>query len=139
VIASVAGQLLIPIPVVGEMVGAIIVSTVCDQLEKVCRGCLEMHRSIVHISDNAHEISSLANKARAEIEVQRQNFQNYTKQYNSQIQQQITVAFQTMRRGIEEDSYETTSDGLEMVANVFNETTTDLDMDWLKASWKGGS
>ena len=137
VFVQLSGYLVIPVPVVGQLIGSVIISTICDKLQSACKSVMEIKKSLSHISDKAHEISSLAVEAKKEIERQRREFNTYTEKYNSEIQLKAAEAFQMIHEGIMADSYEKTSDGLEIMANMVNTTTSDISMQWLLDSWKG--
>lgn len=111
---AVAGQALIPIPVVGAFIGSIVISTVS------C-GIYKEYISINEYTQKIEKVNHIAEQALKEMEIQRNNIEEIIKQQFGEWDNQFCLGFNQIFDAIMQDHVEEIFLGLDRILSVFGE------------------
>ncbi|MED3797876.1 hypothetical protein P4604_10870 [Lysinibacillus capsici] len=112
-IGAIAGQALIPIPVVGAAIGSMIVSTVCLDLYKSIR-TLNKFQKI------ENSVSGLASDALTEMNRQQEILKQLIKEEFYEWDEEFNKGYEMIYTGTIEDSTATINQGLSCILSVFS-------------------
>lgn len=112
---AVVGQILIPIPIIGAMIGAIITSISCGEIFKSIKTLREHERK-------ADYIEKLANIALAEMKKQREILEEIVEKELKVFDDSISNGFNQIYDSMISNDMEGFAGGLDTILSVFNET-----------------
>lgn len=120
-IGAIAGQALIPIPVVGAFIGSVVISTVCVEICKSVIHLRDTYKSVNSYNKKISQINKISSEAIMEIEKQqvvlkdmiKAQFLEWDNEFNSGIDEIFTATMNNNVEGI--------ADGLDRILGVFKE------------------
>lgn len=114
-VGAAAGSLLIPIPVVGSMVGSIITSIVCGEVFNTLKSLKEHEKK-------ADAVTKLASEALAEMERQRKKLEQIIETELKAFDESITKGFYQLSEALKINDMELFANGLNTILSNFDRT-----------------
>lgn len=118
-IGAIAGRLLIPIPVVGEMIGSFIVSTVCVKLYKRYNNLKQQYKNIEAYKKRESEVNKLCSEALAEIRNQQDKLKELINNKYKQLDEVVNQSFKYIYDGTVNNEVELIAEGIEKMLQIF--------------------
>lgn len=115
-IGAIAGQALIPIPIVGAAIGSLIVSTVC----------LDLYKSIKTVNEFKkieNTVSKIATEALAEMNRQQAVLKQLIKEEYLEWDENFKKGYEMIYSGMINDSPDTINQGLSCILSIFSKET----------------
>ena len=117
-IGALAGELLIPIPIVGALVGSFITSTISSFIYK---NCIHIYRSLNYHKEKLAEVSAFAHYALDCMQHQREHLHSMIENELNEWTTRIDLGFDQILSSILSDNATGIADGLNTILTLFNE------------------
>lgn len=118
---AIIGQMLIPIPGVGAIIGSMVLSTVCTELYKFSNKMRAAYESLGEYSELEDKINFIANSALREMETQRNNLKECISEEFKVWDEKINTAFNIMINATLNNDVNGISASLDDILGIFGE------------------
>ncbi|MBY3619555.1 hypothetical protein HGO21_08360 [Acinetobacter sp. CUI P1] len=118
---AIIGQMLIPIPGVGAIIGSMVLSTVCTELYRFSNKMRAAYESLGEYSELEDKINFIANSALKEMETQRNNLKECISEEFKVWDRKINTAFNIMINATLNNDVNGISASLDDILGIFGE------------------
>ena len=118
-IGTIMGELLIPIPVVGALLGNFIISTICTSIYK---SCINIYRSFNYHKEKLAQVSAFANQALEQMHIQRTYLHSLIESELTQWNMKINSGFDQILTSIINNDANGISSGIDSILTLLNES-----------------
>lgn len=118
-IGAIVGQTLIPVPIVGAIIGSALISSVCSEICNVCNEIYSNYKAIDGYKEKIRKINSFADQAVYEIEKQRKVVSGMIDNYFDKWDKEVTKGISEIYDSIINNNIEGLSNGLNTILNNF--------------------
>lgn len=118
-IGAIVGQTLIPVPIVGAIIGSALISSVCSEICNVCNKIYSNYKAIDEYKEKIRKINSFANQAVYEIEKQRGMLSTIINDYFDKWDKEVTKGISEIYDSIINNNIDGLSNGLNRILDNF--------------------